>query len=179
MKEQIEESSKGLEKRHGKIKKAPEEAQEKVCEVIIKVKSGCENKVAALEKELREKLNEGERQMRVVQAELKKEITVVADASAEALGTAIRTEMQEILQDLHNKQTELKKEITVVADASIEALGTQIQAEIQVELDAKMDKKILEKSWIQGEFDAKSFSASLRSRALFALFALKKKKITG
>ena len=40
--------------------------------------------------------------------------------------------------------SELKKEITVVADASIVALGTQIRAEIQGELDAKMDKKIIE-----------------------------------
>lgn len=34
--EHIEESSKGLEKRQGEIRKAAEEALEKVCEVIIK-----------------------------------------------------------------------------------------------------------------------------------------------
>ena len=47
-------------------------------------------------------------------AELNKEITVVAHASTEALGTTIRTEIQEIYQGVQSQQAELKKEITVL-----------------------------------------------------------------
>jgi uncharacterized coiled-coil DUF342 family protein len=138
MTEQMEESSKGLEKRQGemekaaeeaqeKVRKAAEEAQEKVCEVIIKVKSGCENKIATVEKELREKLNEGEMQMKAVQTELKEEITEcrnIADKNVEDL------EHSKTL--LQNMQAELKKEITCVADACTEALGTTIRAEVSM-----------------------------------------------
>jgi seryl-tRNA synthetase len=102
MTEQMEESSKGLEKRQ-------------------------ENKIATVEKELRAKLNEGEMQMKAVQTELKEEITEcrnIADKNVEDL------EHSKTL--LQNMQAELKKEITCVADACTEALGTTIRAEVSM-----------------------------------------------
>ena len=64
------------------------------------------------------------------QVELKKEITSVADASTEALGTTIRAEIQEIDQKFQNKQVELKKDLDAKTDLSINWVFAAIEKDV-------------------------------------------------
>jgi hypothetical protein len=69
--------------------------------------------------------------LRNKQVELKKEITSVADASTEALGTTIRAEIQKIDQKFQSTQVKLKKDLDAKTDLSINWVFAAIEKDVQ------------------------------------------------